>query len=118
VLIIRYEDMLADAAAQLQRVLKHVGMDVDPAVIQRAVDRSNVATVYKSFANHQTRDGSTFAGGLGGGGGRWRHAFSTEDLALFLRHAGPLMRELGYDTAIPPLPPASQTVKAGHAAPA
>jgi hypothetical protein len=37
---------------------------------------------------------------------------------LFLRHAGPLMRELGYDTAIPPLPPASQTVKAGHAAPA
>ncbi len=106
VLIIRYEDMLADTKAQLRRVLAHFHIQADDAIVRRAIDRSTLGTVYRSFANYTTTESQPFAGGLGGGSGRWRAVFSAEDLALFLRHNGRLMEELGYDTAVEALPPA------------
>ncbi len=101
VLIIRYEDMLADTESQLRRVLRHFGLVVDDHAIRQAVHRSTVRTVYRAFDNHESHGPGEFRGGLGGGAGRWRDAFSDDDLALFMQHAGALLDELGY-TAAPP----------------
>lgn len=101
-LVVRYEDVLADPAAALARVLAHFEIEATPQRIEQAVQRCSVQRVAATFQQaaerkaKSGRGGAGFTGGLGGGSGRWREAFSPRDRAHFERHAGETLARLGY----------------------
>jgi Sulfotransferase domain len=97
VLVVRYEEMLADPRGALKRVLAHFGRGVPDEQVTAAVERSSVDQVNKGFQRYAAEKDKSFSGGLGGGSGRWRRSFSDADLALFNEHAGDVMRRLGYE---------------------
>ena len=96
VLVVRYEEMVADPGAQLRRVLEHFNLSVSDERIAAAVERSSVDQVNKGFARWASQHSRQFSGGLGGGTGKGRKLLSQADLELFERYAGDLLRELGY----------------------
>ena len=96
-LIVRYEDMVTDTVSQLERVLDHFGADIEEDQIAAAVERSSVSQVNKGFAKYAADKGRQFTGGEGGGAGKFRQRFSSEDEALFMECAGDVMRRLGYE---------------------
>jgi hypothetical protein len=95
-LLIRYEDMLKDTPAQLKKLLTHFGVEIAPERITRAVELANIENVNKGFQKQAADKNRTFSGGLGGGSGKAKAAFSEDDTKLFMEHAGDLMRRLGY----------------------
>lgn len=95
-LLIRYEDMLKDAGAELTRLLTHWGLSVPPERISRAVELANIENVNKGFQKQAADKNREFSGGLGGGSGKAKSAFSEDDTRLFLDHAGDLLKKLGY----------------------
>jgi len=99
VCIVRYEDMMENAALQLRRVLDHFGLEVPDDHVQFAVQRSSVERVSKGFTKVAAARRKQFSGGTGGGHGKWREKFSAEDLTLFMKHAGPMLKTLGYASA-------------------
>lgn len=94
--LIRYEDMLADAGAQLRSVLEHFGFSVPDDRIAAAVERANVKQVNKALQQYAEARNRTFDGGLGGGRGKSQAVFSPEEARLFETYAGPLMHRLNY----------------------
>jgi len=94
VLLVRYEHMVVDAAAQLQRVLEHFGMPVSEDRLATAVERSTLQHVNSGFQHDATNRGRQFKAGLGGGSGRWREYFSEGDIAFFMEKAGPTLERL------------------------
>lgn len=96
-LMIRYEQMVADPAAELSRTLAHFGFDVDRPLIEAAAKRSSVERVNAGFAKVAAQQQRNFSGGSGGGSGKWRSAYSPADLALFQRHGGDMLKQMGYD---------------------
>ncbi len=101
-LIVRYEDMVADAGRELKRVLTHFGLPVSDERIAAAVERSSVDQVNKGFARWASQQSRQFSGGLGGGSGKGKKLLSEADQALFMEHAGDVLRELGYVSDAPP----------------
>lgn len=95
--LVRYEDMLADPKRELRRVLDHFQQEVPESQLDAAVERSSVDQVNKGFQRYAAQRDKQFSGGTGGGAGKWRSAFSNDDLKLFNDHAGDLLRQLGYD---------------------
>jgi hypothetical protein len=95
-IVVRYEDMLKDAAAQLRRVLDHFGIPCDEARLAIAAKASSVDRVNQGFQKWASQQDKSFSGGLGGGTGKGKERFTPEDEAYFQKHCGELMRELGY----------------------
>ena len=95
-LIVRYEDMLADPRSVLRRVLSHFGTNLSDERLDEAVRRSSVDRVNRGFQNQAATREKQFSGGLGGGSGRHREMFGADDESLFMQKAGDTMRRLGY----------------------
>ena len=101
VLVIRYEDMLADTAAQLQSMAAFLGLEQanDNAAIRRAVDRAR----FDKLQAKEAKDGFLekpekakrfFRSGRSGEG---KEALSAELQKSITDEHGDIMRVLGYD---------------------
>lgn len=97
-LVLKYEDMLSDPTEQLRRTLEHFGSDVPSDRLREAVERASIDRVHRGFQKYAKSKGDDreFSGGLGGGAGKYHEQFTEDDLALFMQHAGDLMRRLGH----------------------
>lgn len=100
-LVVRYEDMLADPLGALGRVLHHLRIELPPERLEGAVQRSGVKSVHDGFRKYARQRNKSFAGGLGGGSGRYREVFDDACAALFTRRAGAVMAYLGYPCVDP-----------------
>lgn len=81
---IRYEHLLHDAPAEVERLFDWLELEVRPATIDKALQQS--AVPYNVDPALPTV-----------GEGKWRSTFTPEDLAAVEGIAGPLLDELGYD---------------------
>lgn len=95
-LIVRYEDMLADPRAILGRILSHFGATLSDEQLDEAIRRSSVDRVNQGFQMQAAARQKQFSGGLGGGSGRHRRMFDATDESLFMQRSGDVMRRLGY----------------------
>jgi hypothetical protein len=90
---VRYEDLLADPAAQIESTWNDLGLVPSEEAVETALRELGVA--------RNVEPGESI------GTGKWREAYSGKDLEAFDRVAGPTMRELGYDSVGEGLPAAS-----------
>jgi aryl sulfotransferase len=95
-LVIRYEDLLVDAAEEIRRVAKALGFQYDPACAREA-------TAYCSFGSLRQREDRKFAAGAenerffrSGRSGGWKSHFSDKLTAKVADIAGPVATRLGY----------------------
>ncbi|WP_428388114.1 sulfotransferase domain-containing protein [Mucisphaera sp.] len=95
-LLVRYEDMLADAARELARVVQHLGLTADQRLIQQAVERSSVDRVSHGFAKVASTRGLAFQGGSGGGTGKARDNFSPQQTQQLINQNRDILRQLDY----------------------
>ncbi len=97
VLIIHYEDMVKDAATELDRTLRFLGFNLPRERIDHAVTQSNLNRVENGFKKYAETREREFKKSLGGSSGMGMKLMSEEDRALFMRYSGDMMRRLGYE---------------------
>lgn len=100
VLVVRYEDLLADAAGQLAAIVQFLGMeaDADEERIRRAVSFSE----FERCREDETKNGlanvartcTTFF--RSGKAGQWRQRLTAEQVTEVVRANGRVMKEWGY----------------------
>lgn len=97
-LVLRYEDLLADTAAQFGRAAAHLGLPSDPARIGRAVQHSR----FEELARQEREQGFSerppdaqrfFRAGRRGG---WREQLTPAQVARVVDEHGALMQRHGY----------------------
>lgn len=99
VLMLRYEDMMADPAAAFTKVLSHIGMPVEADRLARAIRFSDFDEMQRQEANATfvERSGKSEKFFHTGTSGQWRDGGLTDDLvARIERDHGPTMRKWGY----------------------
>jgi hypothetical protein len=109
-LLIRYEDMLQDAARELTRMAEFVGANVSAEIISQAVGRCSaekMRALEKSQAQlfaitKDTRQDVPFVRAAKSGG--WRSSLPQSAVAQIESAWAPLMRHLGYELATMPAP--------------
>lgn len=102
-LLLRYEDMISDAAHELSRIASFLGVDVTPDVIRKAVAKSSankMRELEKSQAQmfaitKDTRQDVPFVRAANAGG--WRSELSAPLVHQIEAAWAPLMRYLGYE---------------------
>jgi hypothetical protein len=102
VLLIRYEDMQADAIGVFGRALDFAGRPVGDEDIQRAVEYADFAELRrqeedKGFSETPRRPGGLFF--RRGEVGAWRDELTAEQVARIEAAHTPMMRRLGYEPA-------------------
>lgn len=90
---VRYERLSQDAAGELSRVLRFLGLASDPATVAACVRLAAFDAVSGGRAEGDENRDSHFRKGIVGD---WRNYFDEEAVAAFEREAGPLLRSLGY----------------------
>lgn len=100
--VVKYEDLLADTAGQLRRILDATGVPADASAIERAVGLSSFDSMQRVEREHGLFDGGKAISQAmpfvrKGQAGDWRTLFSEADLALFWQIHGEAMRAAGYD---------------------
>jgi hypothetical protein len=103
-IVLRYEDMLADALGQLGMVARKLGISGDEARIRRAVEFSSFKTLQaqeaqSGFIEKSLHSQRFFRAGRAGG---WRDTLTPAQAAAIERLHAEQMRRFGY------LPPAAQ----------
>lgn len=97
-LLLRYEDMLTDPAAALERAARHLGWETPPDAVAKAV----AATRFEALRKAEERNGFLersgpevrfFRRGVAGG---WRDTLSAAQAARIEADHGEVMQELGY----------------------
>jgi len=88
--VVRYEDLLADQAAEIRRVWRDLGYD---AHLREPVE------IALDFDKHSPVGANILPGFQRRTAGSWRKVFTAEDLELFESLAGETMRRLGYAEA-------------------
>lgn len=109
-LLLRYEDMVADPARELAKVVAFLNMSVSPEQIAQAVERSSADRMRKLERAQTDLQGLTrgsrkdlsFVRAAGSGG--WRSDLPAPMVAKIEAAWGPLMQHLGYElsTQVPP----------------
>jgi sulfotransferase family protein len=107
-LLVRYEDLLQDAQAELYRIAKFLGFETSPERIARAVEQSSADSMRKleSKQNLQwvttrgTRKDIPFV--RKAKSGQWQTALAAESIAEIESAWGHLMRLTGYELASVP----------------
>src|SRR6266550_6216659 len=102
-LLLRYEDMVADPARELKKVVAFLNLSISPGQIAQAVERSSADRMRKlekaQLDLHGLIRGSrkdlSFVRAAGSGG--WRSDLPAPLVALIENAWGPLMRHLGYE---------------------
>jgi hypothetical protein len=101
-LLLRYEDMLQDPLAALRRIVAFLGMDADPARLERVVEASSAERMRELEkkqsgnwkATRNTRQDKLFVRAAKSGG--WQQELPAEAVAMIESRWGTLMRRLGY----------------------
>jgi sulfotransferase family protein len=83
---VRYEDLHADPSNRIAGLYHWLGLPVDEAILERAVTEAKV-------------ERNLDPKGTPAGSGKWRDAFTADDLAAFEEVAGELLDDLGYARA-------------------
>jgi lipopolysaccharide transport system ATP-binding protein len=92
-LIVRYEELIADTAGALGRVLDHCGLRAAPGELGRVVD----AWRFEAKAGRAPGQENPVSHYRKGVSGDWRGYFTARLGAAFYPRYGDLMRKLGYD---------------------
>lgn len=100
-IVVKYEDLLADTAGQLRRILDATGVPAGDAAVDRAVRLSSFDSMKRVEREHGLFDGSKAISAAmpfvrKGQAGDWRTLFGEPDLALFWQIHGEAMRAAGY----------------------
>jgi hypothetical protein len=102
-LLLRYEDMLADTARELAKIVTFLGISVDPEQIAQAVEKSSAARMRK-LEEAQTDDCELTKGSRkdlrfvrAARSGGWRSELPESMAARIEAAWGPLMQHLGYE---------------------
>lgn len=93
---IRYEDLLSDTPAVLERVLRFLGAGADEKLVGRCIRASSFERSSKRRQGEEDA-GSFFRKGVAGD---WRNTFNRRDREIYAEIAGPRLAELGYDTTL------------------
>lgn len=99
VLLLRYEDLLAEPARRLRSIADHLGVTYDARAAQAAVDATRFDRLRAQEQAHgfvERKPGSTapfFRNGIAGG---WRRDLTPAQAARILADHGEVMRQLGY----------------------
>jgi Sulfotransferase family len=83
---VRYEDLRVEPATRISGLYRWLGLTVDDAILGRALAEAGV-------------ERNLDPKGTPAGSGKWRAAFTPEDLAAFEDVAGDLLYSLGYERA-------------------
>ena len=99
VLVIRYEDILADPVASLTRVARHLLLKAPPRLVARAVeltrfDRLRAQEDATGFSERPRRSDEAFF--RSGRAGQWRDHLSEAQVARIVADHGTLMQRFGY----------------------
>jgi hypothetical protein len=100
-LLLRYEDLVADTARELAKVVDFLKLSAGPAQIAQAVERSSAD---RMRAMEKAQDNGLFKGSRNdmsfvraAGSGGWRTGLPAPMVAKIESAWGPLMRHLGYE---------------------
>lgn len=100
-LLVHYEDMLANTQRELERITRFLGFPIWPEILFKTVEASRFSVLAAQESVHgfreRNRQVSTpfFRRGIAGG---WRDVLSRDLVASILREQGGMMKELGYET--------------------
>lgn len=95
--VVRYEDMLADAGKELTEVLEFLGEDVDPALVETAVDAAALSRLKAKESDDGFRENSGQRGDFFNEGGvRWESELGPRWIERIEQDHGDVMRALGY----------------------
>jgi len=98
-LLLRYEDLLADPTQGLRSVAGHLGIAHDAGAAQAAVDATRFEGLRAQEQAHgfgERKPGSTAPFFREGSAGGWRRDLTSEQAARILMDHGETMRQLGY----------------------
>ncbi|MEW6667467.1 MAG: sulfotransferase [Thermodesulfobacteriota bacterium] len=89
----RYEDLHQEPEVALGRILSFLEVDASPESVARCLEAGSFQRVSKGRNRGEEDRGSFFRKGIVGD---WRNHFDEAGLRVFMRHAGSLLRDLGY----------------------
>jgi hypothetical protein len=97
-LLVRYEELLAEPLREASRVADFCGIPADERTLADAVEKSSFGRLQQIERTHgpESLDHPDVTMVRSGKAGGWREYFSEADLDYFMAQAGPLLRELGY----------------------
>jgi hypothetical protein len=103
-LLLRYEDLLAQTASELQRIAQFLRLETTPALISQAVERSSAKQMRKlespestAIVTKNTRQDIPFVRAAEAGG--WMRTLSEKSLIELESAWAPIMKWLGYEPA-------------------
>lgn len=91
---IRYEDMLQNQAAQLERAFEFLGVQSNPGLAQTCAN----AVTFEELTGRASGIADPLAKARKGIAGDWRNFFTQRDAELFQKITGPWLGQLGYET--------------------
>lgn len=95
---IRYEDLLTRGAPAFAEVLDFCKLSHDPAWLAATMEKTSFANMKKDLRTGNPNVSANEAHYRKGKAGTWKEELSTYDRYLFDKRAGPLLRELGYES--------------------
>lgn len=99
--IVRYEDMLEDAGKELTEVLEFLDEDVDPAIVELAVEATELSRLQKKEQEHGYLENSGPSNFFNEGGIRWQNELGPRWIKQIEEDHGEIMRHMGYlDAAV------------------
>lgn len=98
ILIVRYEDLLADPRERFTEIVEHMSLDATPEQIDEAIalasfERLQAEEEARGFAERPESAGRFFREGRAG---QWREQLSAEQVARIVADHGEQMRRFGY----------------------
>lgn len=100
-LLVRYEDLLADCTGQVRQLADFVGLDVTEEQIQASVHNSS----FDVMRNLEEKRGRAYGSKdkadrfvRKGTAGNWRDVFGKREKEIFKRHEGGMLQRLGYES--------------------
>jgi len=91
---VRYEDMLANPVAELERIIKWRGFEIEPAFLEEVVTRNSFRAQSGGRAPGQEDRSSFLRKGIVGD---WKNWFDENAAAAFDEYGGDQLRAFGYD---------------------
>jgi hypothetical protein len=98
-LVVRYEDLMADTATELTKVLAYLGWNYDEETIRRAVEASRFARLQQQESDGGFRERPLHARSLffrRGRTGSWREELTPDLVRTLIDTHGDTMRRFGY----------------------
>lgn len=95
-LVLRYEEMLADDQEAFRRIFEHCGIDVDPEVLEAAVN----AHSFEARTGRKRGEEDLSAHHRKGIAGDWQNRFTPKVVEAFKERFGQLLIETGYEQSM------------------